>query len=207
MVFSFSYDECVGQGTQIYVPTDDPPPYSLTDPCQEHPAPHRHREVEDLLAGASWVSASGSSHYPTRLQDFRHQPITSISLSALPLDEAPPYEAVVSEQNQPLPLMPLHLLKHTTADSIPTGSCNLASPAHSYVTVSNQLWEGLYCVAGVFWVESWNWHLQEPTITSHFSRHRLCTSCFLWHSGSRHESTGLSTTFLCVTSPCLLLLV
>uniref|UniRef100_A0A671LP18 Brain expressed, associated with NEDD4, 1 n=1 Tax=Sinocyclocheilus anshuiensis TaxID=1608454 RepID=A0A671LP18_9TELE len=93
------YDECVGQGTQIYVPTDDPPPYSLTDPCRD-----------------------GSSHYPTRLQDFRHQPIASISLSALPLDEAPPYEAVVSEQNHPLPLMPLDLLKHTTADSSPQDS-------------------------------------------------------------------------------------
>ncbi|XP_042584057.1 protein BEAN1-like isoform X3 [Cyprinus carpio] len=116
------YDECVGQGMQIYVPTDDPPPYSLTDPCREHPAPHRHREMEDLLTGASWVSASGSSHYPTGLQDFRHQPVASISFSALPLDEAPPYEAVVSEQNHPLPLMPLDLLKHTTADSSPQDS-------------------------------------------------------------------------------------
>lgn len=116
--FSFSYDECVGQGTQIYVPTDDPPPYSLTDPCRAH----YHRETEDLPTGASWVSASSSSQYPTRLQDFRHQPIASISLSALPFEEAPPYEAVVSEQNQPLPLMPLDLLKHTTADSSPQDS-------------------------------------------------------------------------------------
>ncbi|XDV17987.1 hypothetical protein PO909_023775 [Leuciscus waleckii] len=113
-----SYDECVGQGTQIYIPTDDPPPYSLTDPCRAH----YHRETEDLPAGASWVSASSSSQYPTRLQDFRHQPIASISLSALPFEEAPPYEAVVSEQNQPLPLMPLDLLKHTTADSSPQDS-------------------------------------------------------------------------------------
>lgn len=29
-----------------------------------------------------------------------------------------------------------------------------ASPAHSYVTVPNQLREGLYCVAGVSWVDS-----------------------------------------------------
>lgn len=122
MVFSFSYDECVGQGTQIYVPTDDPPPYSLTDPCREQPASHYHRETEDMPAGASWVSASSSSLYPARLRDFRHQPIASISLSALPLEEAPPYEAVVSEQNQPLPLMPLDLLKHTTVDSSPQDS-------------------------------------------------------------------------------------
>uniref|UniRef100_A0A8C4K109 Protein BEAN1-like n=1 Tax=Dromaius novaehollandiae TaxID=8790 RepID=A0A8C4K109_DRONO len=31
------YDECVGPGaTQIYIPTDDPPPYSLTDPCRRN---------------------------------------------------------------------------------------------------------------------------------------------------------------------------
>uniref|UniRef100_A0A7M4EDT3 Protein BEAN1-like n=1 Tax=Crocodylus porosus TaxID=8502 RepID=A0A7M4EDT3_CROPO len=36
-VFSFSYDECVGPGaTQIYIPTDDPPPYSLRDPCRRN---------------------------------------------------------------------------------------------------------------------------------------------------------------------------
>ncbi|NWT71010.1 BEAN1 protein, partial [Prunella himalayana] len=34
------YDECVGPGaTQIYIPTDDPPPYSLTDPCQRNEIP------------------------------------------------------------------------------------------------------------------------------------------------------------------------
>uniref|UniRef100_A0A665TJ81 Brain expressed, associated with NEDD4, 1 n=1 Tax=Echeneis naucrates TaxID=173247 RepID=A0A665TJ81_ECHNA len=32
------YDECVGPGsTQIYIPTDDPPPYSLLDPRQRGP--------------------------------------------------------------------------------------------------------------------------------------------------------------------------
>ncbi|XP_051501253.1 protein BEAN1-like isoform X1 [Myxocyprinus asiaticus] len=113
------YEECVGPGTQLYVPMDDPPAYSLTDPCREQPAPHNYREMEDLPSGASWVSASCSSRYSTRLQDLRHQPIASISLLALPLEEAPPYEAVVSEQNQPLPLMPLDLLKHTAEDCSP----------------------------------------------------------------------------------------
>ncbi|XP_056599550.1 protein BEAN1 isoform X1 [Triplophysa dalaica] len=111
------YDECVGPGTQLYVPTDNPPPYSITDPCRG--VPHNYREMDDLPAGACWVSASSSSQYPTRLQDFRHQPTASISLSGLPLEEAPPYEAVVSEQNHPLPLMPLDLLKHTREGSSP----------------------------------------------------------------------------------------
>nr|XP_055063857.1 protein BEAN1 isoform X1 [Misgurnus anguillicaudatus] len=111
------YDECVGPGTQLYVPRDDPPPYSLTDPCRGELTSNNYREMEDLPAGASWVSTSSSSHYPTRLQDLRHQPVPSISLSASPLEEAPPYEAIVSEQNQPLPLMPLDLLKHTREGS------------------------------------------------------------------------------------------
>uniref|UniRef100_A0A4W4H4A7 Brain expressed, associated with NEDD4, 1 n=1 Tax=Electrophorus electricus TaxID=8005 RepID=A0A4W4H4A7_ELEEL len=106
------YEECVGPAaTQIYVPTDDPPPYSLTDPC--------HRDH------ASWLSVSGSSQHPIRLQDWIAHPVASISLSATPLEEAPPYEAVVREQSQPLPqsqllpLLPMDLLKHTAEESTP----------------------------------------------------------------------------------------
>uniref|UniRef100_A0A7M4FU66 Protein BEAN1-like n=1 Tax=Crocodylus porosus TaxID=8502 RepID=A0A7M4FU66_CROPO len=45
-VFSFSYDECVGPGaTQIYIPTDDPPPYSLRDPCRRNDFSINIREV------------------------------------------------------------------------------------------------------------------------------------------------------------------
>ncbi|KAL1007089.1 hypothetical protein UPYG_G00081730 [Umbra pygmaea] len=119
------YDECVGPGaTQIYVPTDDPPPYSLMDPCQRVRQQVNYTSLEmgetSAGAGASWVSASSaatSSHYPIRLQELRHQQIASISLSALPLEEAPPYEAVVRGQNQPLPLMPMEQLKHPSEDS------------------------------------------------------------------------------------------
>ncbi|XP_030621034.1 protein BEAN1 [Chanos chanos] len=116
------YDECVGPGaTQIYVPTDDPPPYSLTDPCHtdDQPGPHTCLEMEEMPTGASWVSASGMSQHSVRLQDLRQQSVASISLSTLPLEEAPPYEAVVSEQNQPIPLMPMDLLKHTTEEGSP----------------------------------------------------------------------------------------
>uniref|UniRef100_A0AAY5KVI8 Brain expressed, associated with NEDD4, 1 n=2 Tax=Esox lucius TaxID=8010 RepID=A0AAY5KVI8_ESOLU len=116
------YDQCVGPGaTQIYVPTDDPPPYSLTDPCQRghQQADYTTLEMEEPSAGASWVSASSAaaSHYPIRLTELRQQPIASISLSAFPLEEAPPYEAVVRGQNQPIPLMPMDLLKHPSEDS------------------------------------------------------------------------------------------
>ncbi|XP_031686592.1 protein BEAN1-like isoform X1 [Oncorhynchus kisutch] len=118
------YDECVGPGaTQIYVPTDDPPPYSLTDPCQRghQQATYTSLEMEEPStgAGASWVSASSAaaSHYPIGLHELRQQPISSISQSAFPLEEAPPYEVVVSRQNQPIPLMPMDLLKHPSEDN------------------------------------------------------------------------------------------
>uniref|UniRef100_A0AAY5EJ09 Brain expressed associated with NEDD4 1 n=1 Tax=Electrophorus electricus TaxID=8005 RepID=A0AAY5EJ09_ELEEL len=128
LFFCFSYEECVGPAaTQIYVPTDDPPPYSLTDPChrdQLHP-PHSCLEAQELPASASWLSVSGSSQHPIRLQDWIAHPVASISLSATPLEEAPPYEAVVREQSQPLPqsqllpLLPMDLLKHTAEESTP----------------------------------------------------------------------------------------
>ncbi|XP_056148283.1 protein BEAN1 [Lampris incognitus] len=110
------YDECVSPGaTEIYIPTDDPPPYSLLDPCQRG----AEREVEprfsspdssphhgETSASVSWFSPA---HYPMRLQDLEQQPIASISL---PLEAAPPYESVVLEQGQPLPLMPCDFNKH-----------------------------------------------------------------------------------------------
>ncbi|XP_064193301.1 protein BEAN1 isoform X2 [Anguilla rostrata] len=108
------YEECVGPGaTQIYVPTDDPPPYSLIDPCQ------RADLAEGRPGGASWVTGGGASRQSIELQELRRQPIASISLSAPPLDEVPPYEAVVREQGRPLPLIPTDLLKHTSQDSGP----------------------------------------------------------------------------------------
>ncbi|XP_058848692.1 protein BEAN1-like isoform X3 [Acipenser ruthenus] len=57
------YEECVGPGaTQIYIPTDDPPPYSLNDPCQEIETqpPHTCLEMEELTEEASWVTGSAS---------------------------------------------------------------------------------------------------------------------------------------------------
>ncbi|KAJ8247301.1 hypothetical protein GJAV_G00244730 [Gymnothorax javanicus] len=108
------YEECVGPGaTQIYVPTDDPPPYSLIDPCQ------RADLVEEHLGGASLVTDDGSSRQPIELQELGQQPIASVSMSALPLEEVPPYEAVMRGQDRPLPLIPTDLLKHTSQDCDP----------------------------------------------------------------------------------------
>ncbi|KAG7511707.1 hypothetical protein JOB18_007618 [Solea senegalensis] len=111
------YEECVGPGlTQIYIPTDDPPPYSLFDPCQRGPEQQEqpHHTTEDppspycgeTSASAGWFS---SSHYPLGLQEQENQHITSISFS---LETAPPYESMLAEQVHPLPLMPCDLYKH-----------------------------------------------------------------------------------------------
>ncbi|KAL4613595.1 protein BEAN1 [Arapaima gigas] len=107
-----NYEDCVGPGaTQIYIPTDDPPPYSLTDPCQgrELQETHVEPEAEELPGGASWVTG------PLGPQGVRQQPVSSVVPEA-----APPYEDVMGEgANQPIALIPLDLLKHTTTDSAP----------------------------------------------------------------------------------------
>lgn len=76
--FSFSYDECVGPGaTQIYIPTDDPPPYSLTDPCQRNEIPINicvSQEEEAAPGTAGWAA-----HSAVRLQDLQ-QPSLAIAV-------------------------------------------------------------------------------------------------------------------------------
>ncbi|CAL8298527.1 unnamed protein product [Merluccius merluccius] len=133
------YGECISPGaTQIFIPTDDPPPYSLLDPClggagqgeEEEPAyagPYPsayHREPS--AAGASWFSPGP---YPIGLQGPERQPIASISL---PLEAAPPYDSVVTEQELPLPLMPCDLYKHQSEVAANNG-------AQSRHTEANQI--------------------------------------------------------------------
>ncbi|NXB65177.1 BEAN1 protein, partial [Struthidea cinerea] len=63
------YDECVGPGaTQIYIPTDDPPPYSLTDPCQRNEISiniYISQEEEAASGTTGWAA-----NYAVRLQDL-----------------------------------------------------------------------------------------------------------------------------------------
>ncbi|XP_077687396.1 LOW QUALITY PROTEIN: protein BEAN1 [Eretmochelys imbricata] len=106
------YDECIGPGaTQIYIPTDDPPPYSLTDPRQRNELSINISLEEEAASGTT----GRSSNYPVRLQDLQ-QPISSISLTALTLEAAPTYETVVCEQNSPIPLVPMDVLKNSSTD-------------------------------------------------------------------------------------------
>ncbi|KAM9810085.1 protein BEAN1-like isoform X2 [Syngnathus typhle] len=96
------YDECVGPGcTHLYIPTDDPPPYSLCDP--------RQNESEGAEEGPSTAgTASPPSAYP------RIASISFPSEAAPPYEVVPPYEAVVAEHGQPLPLVPCDLSKYQT---------------------------------------------------------------------------------------------
>uniref|UniRef100_A0A672IF48 Brain expressed, associated with NEDD4, 1 n=1 Tax=Salarias fasciatus TaxID=181472 RepID=A0A672IF48_SALFA len=108
------YDECVGPGsTQIYIPTDDPPPYSLLDPC---------RAEQEARPG-----------HPPGLPEQEGRGVASISF---PVEAAPPYEAVLAEQGQPLPLMPCDLDKHQSQQgddgrSQPTGSATSTGSGQS----------------------------------------------------------------------------
>ncbi|XP_073164060.1 protein BEAN1 isoform X4 [Lepidochelys kempii] len=115
------YDECIGPGaTQIYIPTDDPPPYSLTDPRQRNELSINMSLEEEAASGTT----GRSSNYPVRLQDLQ-QPISSISLTALTLEAAPTYETVVCEQNSPIPLVPMDVLKNSS-----TNCQNPSQPNH-----------------------------------------------------------------------------
>ncbi|KAJ6666035.1 hypothetical protein lerEdw1_000939 [Lerista edwardsae] len=107
------YDECVGPGaTQTYVPTDDPPPYSLIDPCQQNYFAINIPWEEEVSPGAPRRAAG----YLVGLHDLE-QPIPSVSLSSsFPMEAAPPYETVVREQNIPIPLVPLDVLKNYADD-------------------------------------------------------------------------------------------
>ncbi|NWH99162.1 BEAN1 protein, partial [Tichodroma muraria] len=72
------YDECVGPGaTQIYIPTDDPPPYSLTDPCQRNGIPVNVciGQDEEAAAGAAGRAARSAR----RLRDWQ-QPSSAIAV-------------------------------------------------------------------------------------------------------------------------------
>ncbi|XP_048211386.1 protein BEAN1 [Perognathus longimembris pacificus] len=82
------YEECVGPGaTQLYVPTDAPPPYSLTDSCP-------------TLNGAL---DSGSGH---RQHQQEQRTRGQGGLYTVSMDSLPPYEAVCGARS-PSDLLPL----------------------------------------------------------------------------------------------------
>ncbi|VCX30924.1 unnamed protein product, partial [Gulo gulo] len=84
------YEECVGPGaTQLYIPTDAPPPYSLTD---SYP----------VLDG---VMYGGIIHSPGRYQQAQRI-LGQAGLHTVSMDTLPPYEAVCG-LGPPSGLLPL----------------------------------------------------------------------------------------------------
>ncbi|XP_076988755.1 protein BEAN1 [Tamandua tetradactyla] len=84
------YEECVGPGaTQLYIPTDAPPPYSLTTSCP-------------TLDGTCDV---GSGHGPGGHQQAQ-RPRGHGGLRTVSMDTLPPYEAVCGA-GPPTDLLPL----------------------------------------------------------------------------------------------------
>uniref|UniRef100_A0A8C0DJD5 Brain expressed associated with NEDD4 1 n=1 Tax=Balaenoptera musculus TaxID=9771 RepID=A0A8C0DJD5_BALMU len=85
------YEECVGPGaTQLYVPTDAPPPYSLTDSC-----PALDRALD-----------AGSGRSPGQHQQAQ-RPQRQSGLCTISMDTLPPYEAVCGASPPPSGLLPL----------------------------------------------------------------------------------------------------
>ncbi|XP_033263668.1 protein BEAN1 isoform X3 [Orcinus orca] len=85
------YEECVGPGaTQLYVPTDAPPPYSLTDSC-----PALDRALD-----------AGSGRSPGQHQQAQ-RPQGQSDFRTISVDTLPPYEAVCGASPPPSGLLPL----------------------------------------------------------------------------------------------------
>ncbi|XP_078066656.1 protein BEAN1 [Mustelus asterias] len=104
------YEDCVGHGaSDLYLPEEDPPPYSLTDPWQRSDSTHQTPAEEE----ANPQRNRGPRSAPTVPPHYQ-QVVSSISSNTLPLGQAPPYEqAVTRRQDVALPLTPLGGLKDT----------------------------------------------------------------------------------------------
>ncbi|GAB1293526.1 Protein BEAN1 [Apodemus speciosus] len=97
------YEECVGPGaTQLYVPTDAPPPYSVTESCPT---------LNDALDSDGGQSR-GHHQQEQRTQGRR-------GLHTVSLDSLPPYEAVCGT-GSPSDLLPLPGPINSQGSSTPT---------------------------------------------------------------------------------------
>ncbi|XP_067853689.1 protein BEAN1 [Heptranchias perlo] len=110
------YEDCVGpRAPELYIPEDDPPPYSLTDPWQMSDWSPRTPSQEGAAPRGTGDPMGG----PTTAPDSQ-QTVWSISTPSLPLDRAPPYEqAVYCGREVALPMIPLGGLKDTPEECWP----------------------------------------------------------------------------------------
>ncbi|XP_059507540.1 protein BEAN1 isoform X3 [Stegostoma tigrinum] len=110
------YEDCVGhRAPDLYLPEEDPPPYSLTDPRQRNVSTHREPPEDQARS----QEPGDPPHVPS-LPSESQQVVVSISSSSVPLDQAPPYEQVVfNRQEVALPLSPPGELKDTPEECRP----------------------------------------------------------------------------------------
>ncbi|XP_048461908.1 uncharacterized protein bean1 [Rhincodon typus] len=110
------YEDCVGhRAPDLYLPEEDPPPYSLTDPRQRNDSTHREPPEDEARS-----QGPGDPPHVPSLPSESQQMVMSISSSSVPLDQAPPYEQVVfNRQEVALPLSPPGELKDTPEECRP----------------------------------------------------------------------------------------
>ncbi|XP_075693254.1 protein BEAN1 [Rhinoderma darwinii] len=100
------YEDCVGPGTlEIYLPEDDPPPYSLEDP--------RLRQELSLGISTEEMPQPNTEHFQGSM------PIPTIDLHAVP-----PIQNM-AEKSLHLPIIPMDILKDVSSPSIVVSEENL----------------------------------------------------------------------------------
>nr|XP_033796332.1 protein BEAN1 isoform X2 [Geotrypetes seraphini] len=105
------YDECVGpRATQIYIPTDDPPPYSMADPCRN--ASSMSISLEEMTPGVTENVLDGSVQV-----EGSQLPLSSISFSTVTFGVATHYKNTATKQSRSFPLIPLDTPKNSTPQS------------------------------------------------------------------------------------------
>ncbi|XP_066439298.1 protein BEAN1 [Eleutherodactylus coqui] len=103
------YEDCVGPGTlELYLPADDPPPYSLEDP--------HFRQVLSLGTGAEEMPLSSQTN-------TEHFPV-SLPLSTVGCHIVPPIQTT-AKRSLPLPIIPMDILKDVPASGIVVSEENL----------------------------------------------------------------------------------
>ncbi|XP_072135307.1 protein BEAN1 isoform X2 [Mobula birostris] len=106
------YEDCVRDaGPGMYLPEDDPPPYSLTDPWQR-PAPRLLPEQESAV-----LESGDRTDGPAMAPESQQEAVSSVSTTSLPSAQAPPYERVARRgRDVALPMIPQAELKETAGE-------------------------------------------------------------------------------------------
>ncbi|XP_053304633.1 protein BEAN1 isoform X2 [Spea bombifrons] len=102
------YDDCVRpEASAVYIPPDDPPPYSLEDPCLA-----RELAFDVSTEEVPWTSLENTG-----------PPVTSNDVSSVGHQALPPYRTLHKE-NVHIPLTPTDSLKDVSSRNLPVPQQN-----------------------------------------------------------------------------------